>query len=76
VLDIIKPSLYDDIKNTKRPNFNDMHPTPIEATSYIKKHLDIDLHSEFVDYWEKIVWNIELKNTLPVTYHRPEIYRL
>ena len=40
-INIIKPSLYEDIKNTKRPNFNDMHPTPIEATKYIKKHLDI-----------------------------------
>lgn len=76
ILDIIKPSLYNDIKNSKRPNFNDMHPTPVESTQYIKKHLAIDLHSEFVNHWEKVVWDIKVKNILPVPYYRPEIHRL
>ena len=76
ILNTIKPSLYNDIKDSKRPNFTDMHPTPIEASHYIKKHMNIDIHCDFADYWENQVWNIEMKNVLPVTYHRPEIHRL
>ena len=76
VLDIIKPSLYNEIKNNKRPNFNDMHPTPRESATYIKKHIDIELDDNFIEHWEQQVWNIETKNVLPITYHRPEINRL
>ena len=76
IINKIKPSLYDTIKDSVRPNFNDIHPTPVESAHYINQHLGIDYDGDFVNYWEGQVRNIELKNTLPVPYNRPVINRL
>jgi hypothetical protein len=67
VLSTIKPSFHDIIKNSVRPNSNDLHPTPLESVQYMKDYLGIDLKNDYVDYWENIVWNISEKNVTPFT---------
>ena len=76
VLDSIKPSLWVETDHNKRPNFNDRHPSPMESANYIKKYIDIDLHGEFVEYWERQVRAIKEKNVLPVPWIRNTSIRL
>jgi hypothetical protein len=73
----IKEPLLDRIlRNKKRPNFGDKHPTPSESFNYINDVLPNNLQvAEFINYWELQVNNIKTKDKLPIEFVRNSIQR-
>jgi hypothetical protein len=74
---LIKLPLFEKILDNKsRPNFNDQHPTPLEALNYLNEVLPNNLNvQDFVNKWEKLVWSIKQKNTMPKEFTRGNINR-
>jgi|AntAceMinimDraft_13_1070369.scaffolds.fasta_scaffold08048_3 hypothetical protein len=73
----IKESLYRTIlNNKKRPNFGDLHPTPIESLNYLNKVIPNNLKSnEYVNGWNDMVLRIEIVNQMPEKFVRKLPFR-
>lgn len=73
----IKEPLFEKVlKNNKRPNFGDKHPSPRESLEYLNEVLPNNLSAtEFVNQWEDVVESITEKSVMPKKFNRPIIQR-